>query len=112
MSTDLVKGLKITCAPTGFRFAPTLDLSVRKLPAEPGDSVFNDEYMLKMTVGVRFSCNQASYSRARENAERQLVNFVYNGLITRVQEARNAIFSGNAQEALAALDLLESEYLR
>lgn len=69
-----------------------------------------DGYKLTLVARQFFWANRAQYDGAYENAKHALVRFVYDAPLAQIYAIRNAIFSGDREEALALLDELEKEY--
>lgn len=71
----------------------------------------NEEFELRATVGVRFWANKAQYRDARKTAERVLLDRMYGETLALLNEARKAVFDGDATATLAVLDQIKSNLM-
>ena len=62
-----------------------------------------EAYVLSATVKVNFWANRAQYEHARENAERQILMFVYEDLVYDITAIQAMIYAGDSPAAQVAL---------
>lgn len=66
----------------------------------------SEEYVLRATIGVTFWANPAQYHDARIIAERALLHRLYGDTLQLLDEAKHAVFDGDAVTTLEVLDTI------
>ena len=72
---------------------------------------FNNFYRLNLSVYCQFAANTADYEPKRKHAERQLAFHLYKDIIDEVNQALNAVSSGDKQAAIKCLVRLRSDLM-
>lgn len=70
---------------------------------------FAKSYVLKATVYVRFTANDAMFKSAKRNAEMLLCNTLFTGPINKLLAVQNSINMGDTVSALGMLEELVEE---
>ena len=96
--------------PWRTRLRPALEIEQRETGrVEPAGFATQREYTVSLRVYTNFWANTAQVSQAREIAERTVVAALYADAIERLQYITNLIYSGDQDEALAAVLELKRE---
>lgn len=93
-----------------FNRSPLLSYSVK----ETGEFIpytrdANEEWELRVTVGVKFWANRAQKEDALKNAQKVLLQRIHGGLLGEIVEMRKAIFDGDGRAALAICSKMQEE---
>lgn len=80
------------------RYSPKVEDNIIQIDKEKFD--FKNDYELKVVIKTRFSCNSAQYEMARENANRQMVHYIYADVYEKTRAIISAIYAGDADQAL------------
>lgn len=91
-------------------FLPAVELHVQRNDGVDSTFPVTDGYKMTLVARQLFWANSAQYEGAYQNAKHALVRFIYAAPLAQIYAIRNAIFSGDREEALALLDELEKEY--
>jgi len=74
---------------------------------EPAGFATRREYVLELTVGCRYWCNDAQHSEARKNAESVLADALYRDVLIELNGIRHAVYDGDRMAALRRIAALE-----
>lgn len=64
----------------------------------------SEEYELSAKIAIRFWANKAQHREARKVAEQALLNRLYGETLALVNEAKKAVFDGDAAATIAVLN--------
>ena len=99
----------ITVKQTGNRYRNEFDMDLRietketTPPMEAYKDPFVDEYCMKLELGTWFRCNNAELPRATENAQRQMVAKLYEGVLTDLYKCRSQVMGGDREGVIQTL---------
>lgn len=68
-------------------------------------------YRMDVRVALKFWANQAQFSDAYKNAEKQVLHFIYGDVIVTIGEVHSMLYAGDLDAAHKRLAKLEQELL-
>jgi len=94
--------------PIKQRLSPVINLScVQTGEEEPAGLATRSEFLLSITCGVKFWCNQAQRKDAERNARKALLRRMHEDSYIYLQELKKAIYDGDEQTAFELIQLIE-----
>jgi len=91
-------------------FSPKMDLTATVEDLEPQGFSTKNEYIVSLTVHAKTRCNSVEFkSEGSEYAQQLIVTKLYEGVLSHVEAAQNACFSGDRMATMHFLDEIRRE---